>query len=52
MKKQVYCIEVGVRLPPSHPEFECYKVEKMESDWGLYDENRAVEFTYDRVWNM
>ncbi|MBP3708262.1 MAG: hypothetical protein J6J36_06620 [Clostridia bacterium] len=49
MKKQVYCIEVGVRLPPSHPEFECYKVEKMESDWGLYDENRAVEFTYDRA---
>jgi hypothetical protein len=49
MTKQVYCTEVGVRLSPSHPEFEYYKVEKMESDWGLYDEDRTVEFTYDKA---
>ena len=47
MRKEVYCVEVGVRLSPSHPEFEWYVVPKMDKEWGLYDENRTIEFDYD-----
>ena len=49
MKKEVYCVEVGVRLPKDHPEFDCYLVPKMDKEWGLYDENQTVEFDYQNA---
>ena len=50
MKKQIWFVEVGVILPKTHEEFDCYHISNFyENEYSFFDENLVMFFEQDEA---